>query len=240
MPCRVPDTRSPVPNVQVFLTEQSTRVHVFFSLKVLGRADESGRFSFAHVPAALGNGFLLMACGSGHAGWIAPGTLAGAETKDVVIRVRPGHAATVRVIDPQGSPVVGAEVSVGPMFDPPNHFGMPVEHTLARRPEEVRALCLAVTDAQGEVRFPHLPSPDVAGPCVYSVLVLRDDFTAASDVDVLVEFEAGKTPGLAFFRMQDQLGELLGRRVDLNTPRSLSRYFRDEVLREARDIHVAA
>ena len=70
--------------------------------------------------------------------------------------------------------------------------------------------------------------------------VLRDDFTAASDVDVLVEFEAGKTPGLAFFRMQDQLGELLGRRVDLNTPRSLSRYFRDEVLREARDIHVAA
>jgi uncharacterized protein len=28
--------------------------------------------------------------------------------------------------------------------------------------------------------------------------VLRDDFTAESDVDVLVEFAPGKTPGLAF------------------------------------------
>lgn len=40
--------------------------------------------------------------------------------------------------------------------------------------------------------------------------------------------------------MQDELTEILGRRVDLNTPNSLSPYFRDEVLREARTIHVAA
>ena len=70
--------------------------------------------------------------------------------------------------------------------------------------------------------------------------VLRDDFTPDSDVDVLVEFEPGRTPGLRFFLMQDELSELLGRRVDLNTPMCLSPHFRDEVLREARTVHVAA
>ncbi|HEX9288167.1 MAG TPA: nucleotidyltransferase family protein [Anaeromyxobacteraceae bacterium] len=63
--------------------------------------------------------------------------------------------------------------------------------------------------------------------------VLRDDFTAESDVDVLVEFEPGHVPGLAFFAMQDELSAILGRKVDLNTPGFLSRYFRDEVLAEA-------
>ena len=63
--------------------------------------------------------------------------------------------------------------------------------------------------------------------------VLRDDFTADSDLDVLVEFEEGHTPGLAFFGMQEELSEILGREVDLNTPGFLSRYFRDAVLREA-------
>ena len=63
--------------------------------------------------------------------------------------------------------------------------------------------------------------------------VLRDDFTADSDLDVLVEFEEGHTPGLAFFGMQEELSEILGRPVDLNTPGFLSRYFRDAVLREA-------
>lgn len=70
--------------------------------------------------------------------------------------------------------------------------------------------------------------------------VLRDDFTPASDVDVLVEFEPGKTPGFAFFRMQDELSEIIGRRVDLNTPKELSKYFRDEVLSEAEELYVAA
>jgi uncharacterized protein len=70
--------------------------------------------------------------------------------------------------------------------------------------------------------------------------VLRDDFRPDSDVDVLVEFEPGKTPGLAFFAMQDELAELLGRKVDLNTPICLSRYFRDEVLAEAEAVYVEA
>ena len=63
--------------------------------------------------------------------------------------------------------------------------------------------------------------------------VLRPDFRADSDVDVLVEFEPGQVPGLAFFSMADELSEILGRKVDLNTPECLSRYFRDKVLREA-------
>jgi predicted nucleotidyltransferase len=54
-----------------------------------------------------------------------------------------------------------------------------------------------------------------------------------SDVDVLVTFEPGRTPGLAFFALQDELSALLGRPVDLNMPASLSPYFRDQVLREA-------
>ncbi len=70
--------------------------------------------------------------------------------------------------------------------------------------------------------------------------VLRDDFRPDSDGDVLVEFEPGKTPGLAFFAMQDELSELLGRNVDLNTPSWLSPYFRDEVLTEAEAVYVEA
>ena len=70
--------------------------------------------------------------------------------------------------------------------------------------------------------------------------VLRDDFRADSDVDVLVEFEDGHTPGLDFFAMQDELSALLFRKVDLNTPGFLSDYFRDEVLADAEDMYVAA
>ena len=69
---------------------------------------------------------------------------------------------------------------------------------------------------------------------------LRDDFGPGSDVDVLVEFEPGRTPGLAFFAMQDELSGLFHREVDLHTPASLSRYFRDQVLAEAEDQYVAA
>ena len=63
--------------------------------------------------------------------------------------------------------------------------------------------------------------------------ILRDDFGPNSDVDVLVEFEPGVRTGLRFFAMQDELSEIIGRRVDLNTPQCLSKYFRDRVLAEA-------
>jgi hypothetical protein len=64
--------------------------------------------------------------------------------------------------------------------------------------------------------------------------VLRDDFGPQSDVDVLVEFEAGHAVGLMRLAgIEDELSDLLGRRADMNTVNSLSRYFRDEVVREA-------
>jgi len=70
--------------------------------------------------------------------------------------------------------------------------------------------------------------------------VLREDFGPESDVDVLVEFEPGHVPGLAFFSMQDELSKFLGRKVDLNTAGFLSRYFRDQVLSEAETQYVAS
>jgi len=65
--------------------------------------------------------------------------------------------------------------------------------------------------------------------------VLRDDFSADSDVDVLVEFEPMKEPGFfSLSAMQDELSDLFGgRKVDLRTAEDLSRYFRDDVVRQA-------
>jgi predicted nucleotidyltransferase len=70
--------------------------------------------------------------------------------------------------------------------------------------------------------------------------VLRDDFMPESDVDVLVEFEPGHVPGLAFITMQDELSDLFGRNVDLNTPACLSPYFRKEVLDETEVLYDTA
>lgn len=63
--------------------------------------------------------------------------------------------------------------------------------------------------------------------------VLRDDFRPDSDVDVLVEFDLGHVPGWDFFSFQEELSQLLGRKVDLHTPGFLSRYFRDKVIASA-------
>ncbi len=70
--------------------------------------------------------------------------------------------------------------------------------------------------------------------------VLRDDFGPDSDVDVLVEFEPGNTPGFEFFKMEESLSQLLGRRVDLNTPGFLSPYFRQKVLEHLEVLYDAA
>ncbi len=63
--------------------------------------------------------------------------------------------------------------------------------------------------------------------------VLRSDFRPDSDIDVLVEFAPGHVPGFAFFAMESELSILLGRKVDLHTAPDLSRYFRNEVVRDA-------
>jgi uncharacterized protein len=64
--------------------------------------------------------------------------------------------------------------------------------------------------------------------------VLREDFRPQSDVDVLVEFEAGRTVGLIRLAgIERELSGILGRQTDLRTPADLSHYFRDDVLRTA-------
>jgi len=87
-------------------------------------------------------------------------------------------------------------------------------------------------------RFP-VPQEAVAAFCkahdirrlAFFGSVIRDDFGPDSDVDVLVEFEPGRTPGLlGMSAMEIELGRILGRKVDLRTPADLSRYFRDEVV----------
>ena len=60
---------------------------------------------------------------------------------------------------------------------------------------------------------------------------LREDFTAESDVDILVEFEPGQVVG--FIRLagiEIELSKMLKRKLDLRTPAELSRYFRQEVI----------
>ncbi len=64
--------------------------------------------------------------------------------------------------------------------------------------------------------------------------VLREDFGPDSDVDVLVEFEPGTRIGLIRLSgLEIELSNIVGRKVDLNTPGFLSKYFRDQILTEA-------
>lgn len=67
---------------------------------------------------------------------------------------------------------------------------------------------------------------------------LRDDFGADSDVDVLVEFEPDARVGfLKLAAVQRELGELIGRRVDLVPKSGLKPLIRDSVLASARTIY---
>jgi uncharacterized protein len=71
--------------------------------------------------------------------------------------------------------------------------------------------------------------------------VLTDRFRPESDVDVLVEFEEGARVGyIAMAGMEIELGERLGRKIDLRTPAELSRYFRDQVVHSAEVQYSAA
>jgi hypothetical protein len=71
--------------------------------------------------------------------------------------------------------------------------------------------------------------------------VLRDDFTASSDVDVLIEFDAGARVGMIRLAgLEIELSQILGRKVDLNTPGFLSKYYREHILSEAEVQYEAA
>ncbi len=69
---------------------------------------------------------------------------------------------------------------------------------------------------------------------------LHGNATPESDIDLLVEFDEQKIPGLfRIVRIESELSALLGRRVDLRTPEDLSRYFRQEVVAESEPIYEA-
>ena len=57
---------------------------------------------------------------------------------------------------------------------------------------------------------------------------------------MLVEFEPKTVIGLRFFALEEELSEMFGRKVDLNTPGFLSKHFRDQVIAEAEPLYVAA
>jgi uncharacterized protein len=64
--------------------------------------------------------------------------------------------------------------------------------------------------------------------------LLSDDFGPDSDVDFLVEFEPGHIPSLlGMAGMEIDLSEIVGRKADLRTIEDLSRYFREQVVRDA-------
>lgn len=74
--------------------------------------------------------------------------------------------------------------------------------------------------------------------------VLGADFGPESDVDVLVEFEEGHTPGFGFLDLQEELAALFGRKVDLLTFRSVqdspNYLFRKHALSQVEVLYEAA
>jgi predicted nucleotidyltransferase len=70
--------------------------------------------------------------------------------------------------------------------------------------------------------------------------VLREDFGPFSDIDVLVEFEPGHTPGFDFFLIEAELSQLLGRKVDLQTANFLGPEIRSSALAEAVTVYEQA
>jgi uncharacterized protein len=69
----------------------------------------------------------------------------------------------------------------------------------------------------------------------------RGELGPESDIDLLVDFEEERTPGLfELSRMEIELTQTLGRKVDLRTPAELSKYFRDEVVRSSEVQYEAA
>jgi hypothetical protein len=90
-----------------------------------------------------------------------------------------------------------------------------------------------------EFRSPPRPSRSSAGRTI-SAGFRCSARRRATMFDILIEFEPGHVPGLAFFTMEEELSRLIGRKVDLSTPGFLSRYFRDAVMRQAMPVYDAA
>jgi Predicted nucleotidyltransferases len=69
---------------------------------------------------------------------------------------------------------------------------------------------------------------------------VRGEQTALSDIDILVEFIPEKHTFDNFMEVAFLLEELLGRKVELITPESLSPYIGPHILREVERVPIAA
>lgn len=64
--------------------------------------------------------------------------------------------------------------------------------------------------------------------------VLTQRFKKSSDVDFLVEFDPKHIPGLiGISSLENELGEIVGRKADLRTAKDLSPHFRNDVISNA-------
>ncbi len=72
--------------------------------------------------------------------------------------------------------------------------------------------------------------------------VLRPDFSASSDIDLLVTFHKRARPTLfTMVEIEQVLSKIFrGRKIDLRTAAELSPYFRERVLAEAESIYESA
>lgn len=107
--------------------------------------------------------------------------------------------------------------------------GHPFERRTERGPLLVRRFRVAERDLAGFCRKYHVRRLSIFGSA------LRPDFRPESDLDILAEFEAGRTPGfLKLAEMEAELSALVGgRRIGVRTPQDLSPYFRERAVREA-------
>lgn len=112
---------------------------------------------------------------------------------------------------------------------------------LKHRPSsQCHSLAILTEDIRVTARI-HIPQDELADFCRRNHIrklalfgsVLRDDFTPDSDVDVLVEFEPGKVPGLSFFTLDEEMSPIFGgRKVDLRTFDGVEQ-LRNYIIREA-------
>ncbi|MFC1770380.1 nucleotidyltransferase family protein [Candidatus Margulisiibacteriota bacterium] len=65
----------------------------------------------------------------------------------------------------------------------------------------------------------------------------RNENTEDSDIDILVELDHSKPIGFGFFKMHLELEGLLGKKVDLATPNSLSVFIKSRVNKEKKLIY---
>ena len=92
-----------------------------------------------------------------------------------------------------------------------------------------------------------IPSQEIAELCRrYQVRELaifgsaaRGDMNSGSDIDIMVEFQPDANTGSEFFELEEGLARIFGKKVDLETKRSLKPWVRPSALREALVIYEA-